>query len=163
MFSHDTKGGFFPDIEQAKSYNKDDPNADLYSILDQIEDYRKDGVFHIRLCYDELAEDNFPCNEWTQSSNFVEDPNITDFNAIDITFKQRGDGGMFGGIGLNSPENSGSTLIDDMPHSGNWWSAIGAISQHGTGLPGPHPTVVRKVELYLAISNSHKFIKTKIK
>ena len=159
VFSHDTKGGFFPDIEKAKSYNKDDPNADLYSILDQIEEYRKDGVFHIRLCYDELAEDNFPCNEWTQSSNFVENPNITDFHAIDITFKNRGDGGTFGGIGV-SPESKGRTLIDDTPHDGNWWSAIGAIAQHGTGIPGPHPTVVRKVELYLAISKNAKFIKT---
>ena len=148
VFSHESAGGYFPDIEQAKSYNKDDPNADLYSILDQIENYRKDGVFHIRICYDELAEDNFPCNEWTQSSNFVEETNVTDFNAFDITFKQSGDGGTFGGLGL-SPPSSSYTLV----HSSNYWFSIGSIVQVDIGIAGPYPTFVKKVELYLAISN----------
>ena len=152
VFSHDSAGGYFPDIEQAKSYNKDDPNADLYSILDQIENYRKDGVFHIRICYDELADDSFPCNEWTQSSNFVEETNVTDFNALDITFKQSGDGGIFAGLGL-SPPSSSYTLVDDLPHSSNYWFSIGSIIQVDIGMAGPYPTHVKKVELYLAISN----------
>ena len=76
--------------------------------MDQVENYRKDGVFHIRICYDELAEDGFPCNEWTQSSNFVEETNVTDFNALDITFKQSGDGGTFGGLGLSPARSSSS-------------------------------------------------------
>ena len=135
VFSHDSEGGFFPDTESAKSYNKDDPNADLYSILDQIENYRKDGVFHIRICYDELAEDNFPCNEWTQSSNFVEETNITDFKAIEITFKA-GDGGTFGGLGF-CPSCSSYTLIDDTPHTYNYYYSIGSIIQLGIGFYGP--------------------------
>ena len=63
VLNHDTAGGYFKDLDQARSHNSDDPDAPLYSILDQVENFRMDGVFHIRICYKELSQD-FPCNEW---------------------------------------------------------------------------------------------------
>ena len=152
VFSHDTAGGtaLFKNLEDARNFNADDPDADLYSILDQVENYRKDGVFHIRICYEELNKP-FPCNEWTQSSNFVEESEITDFEKIELTWKESGTGGAFGGLG-RSPASSCCNLIDDLPDHGNWFFSIGTITNWGEGIPGPQPHSVNKVELYLAAS-----------
>ena len=153
VFSHNSAGGLFPSVESAKSYNADDPDADLYSILDQIENYRRDGVFHIKLCYEELSSKfEFPCNEWTQSSNMLEESDITDFNPIRISFPESGIGGSFGGLGINQQGQRQHTLIDDLPNQGNYWYAIGCKSGNfGKGIPGPHPETVVKVELFLYV------------
>jgi hypothetical protein len=155
VFSHNVTGGFFPTVEDAKSYNADDPDADLYSRLDHIEKYRKEGVFHIRICYKELDEFDFPCNEWTQSSNFVKEVNITDYEEIDITFDESGNGGNFVGLGL-SPSSHSNTLVDADPHGGTWSFCIGCIKGYpnpsGASMPGPFDRVIQKVELYLAQS-----------
>ena len=148
VLNHDTAKGYFKDLDEAKSHNADDPNADLYSILDQVERFRMNGVFHIRICYAELPDD-FPCNEWKQSSNFVEESEITDFEEIEITYPESGTGGVFGGLGL-SPVSFCCNLIDDLPDHGNWFYSVGTLTAYGKGLPGPHPITVRQVELYLA-------------
>ena len=150
VLSHDTAYGYFANLEQAKSHNADDPEAPLYSILDQVENFRKEGVFHVKVCYRELPPAN-PCNEWKQSSNFVEEADITDFDPIELTWKESGTGGEFGGLGL-SPASFSVNLIDDLPHHGNWWWSIGTLASFGKGLPGPHPNDVRKVELYVGAS-----------
>ena len=92
VFHQDAKaGGMFPsgngaNRKQVLKWNEEDPMADRRSILYRMEDYRgKDGLFHIRLCYPEYSEP-FPCNEWTQSSNFVEDTEIANFTALELTY-----------------------------------------------------------------------------
>ena len=147
VLSHDTAFGYFANLEQAKSHNAHDPEAPLYSILDQVENFRMDGIFHIKVCYRELPPAN-PCNEWTQSSNFVEESVITDFKPIDLTWTVSGTGGVFGGLGL-SPASFCCNLIDDLPDHVNWFWSIGTIAGFGKGLPGPAFHDVRKVELYL--------------
>ena len=70
VYQHNSAGGFFANEKAARSSNPTDPSADLYSILDRVEDFRKDGVFHIRICWPEVESgliSGFPCNEWTQS------------------------------------------------------------------------------------------------
>ena len=149
VFSHDVTGGYFPDLESGKSYNKDSPDETLYSVLDQMEKYRRNGVFHIRICYPGIYEPEFPCNEWKQSSNMVEEDVITDYIPIRISFPESGNGGVFGGLGLTTLDFGG--LIDDRPGAmGEWWYCIGCTQNFGIGFPGPHPTPVKKVELYLA-------------
>ena len=59
-----------------------------------------EGVFHFKLCYPELAED-FPCNEWTQSSNPLTQQTITGFAGITVTWNTNGIGGPFQGLGLS--------------------------------------------------------------
>ena len=44
VFSHDVTGGLFPNVESAKSYNADNPDEKLYSILDQIEKHVQSHV-----------------------------------------------------------------------------------------------------------------------
>ena len=68
------------------SWNTDEPDSLRYSILDQMEKYRKNGVFHLRICFPDYTEDEFPCNEWEQSSNFVLETTVSGFKAIRLTF-----------------------------------------------------------------------------
>ena len=106
-------------------------------------------VFHFKLCYPEMAED-FPCNEWTQSSNPLTQQTITGFAGINVTWNTNGIRGPFQGLGL-SPPSFHVNLIDAAPDSPNRWYSIGPIRYYGEKtVPGPytspeHP--VKKVEL----------------
>ena len=157
VFSHDVAGRFFPSKHEAKNWNADNPDADLYSILDQVENYRKNGVFHIRLCVPELASKyDFPCNEWTQSSNFVEEIEVTDFEEIELTMKGPS-WQSFAGLAL-APKRR-HTLIASIP--GNYWFSIGCQAPYNWGIYGPSgadPYEIHKIELYLAIGKKEKIV-----
>ena len=52
VFSHDTAGGLFTSSQDALSRNQDNPQASLFSTLDQLESYRNaEGNFHFKICY----------------------------------------------------------------------------------------------------------------
>ena len=59
VFNHNTAGGFFDasnSPDDVLSKNPTDPNADLYSILDTLENYRDaDGKFTLKICYPEYT------------------------------------------------------------------------------------------------------------
>ena len=131
-------------MEEAKNKNPDDENADLFSILGQLERYRRcSGIFHFKLCYPELAENfTFPCNEWTQFNNPVSDSMIKDFQEVKLTFKDN-----FQGIGMNEIQKW-RTLINHKPFEYSEFFSIGAPSWM-TEVPGPYPIWVGKVELYV--------------
>ena len=111
VYNQQHAGGYFPPppaknspgtgeaFNEIFSYNEDDPDALRFSILGQIEKYRKNGALHIRLCYPEYTE-YFPCNEWTQTSNFMQDEVITDYNPIRITYTQSDSQNDFDGLNI---------------------------------------------------------------
>jgi hypothetical protein len=114
----------------------------------------KDGVFHFKLCYPELTQFEFPCNEWKQTSNPVTESTITGFEGITLTFKNSLVG-PFRGLGL-SPPSFGYNLIDNSPSSSYWWYSIGTLNHFGGSdtfpgpfAPGSNPeyTPVKMVEL----------------
>ena len=113
-----------------------------------------EGVFHFKLCYPELAED-FPCNEWTQSSNPLTQQTITGFAGITVTWNTNGIGGPFQGLGL-SPLSFSDNLIDAAPDISFWWYSIGTLTNYPreTGsdtVPGPYniqkENAIKKVQL----------------
>ena len=55
VFSHDTSGGVFESEDDALRKNPEDPDALLYSVLDQLEKFRSKIGFHYKLCYPEFA------------------------------------------------------------------------------------------------------------
>ena len=59
IFSHNTSGGLFKSIEDALSKNVDDPEALLFSRLNQLDDLRSAGGFHFAVCYPELIEGTY--------------------------------------------------------------------------------------------------------
>ena len=147
FFNHDLAGGYFPDKEEAYNYNEDDPDAELYSILNQMEEFRKDGVFHIRQCYPTLTSFDPPCNEWTQSSNFAEEEAISDFKPITINWEDlySWSPGKFNG--LKKARQSWPYYFVESTY---WWFALGFRWSWWGGISQSYPTYVTKVELYLA-------------
>ena len=160
MFNHDPSGGLFTSYADVGSKNPQEPDNKLFSILNQLENYRNsEGKFQYKLCYPDLTtgRDGKTCNEWIQSSNLYTDSTITDFEAISLAFDKDSYNEDWIGLGKNSDGNDGSAIISDTPFKGNWFSAIGAKSYHGGigKIPGPNPFPTSKVELYaLAAANS---------
>ena len=146
VFGHDTAGGLFSRREDALTKNKDNPDAQLFSILNQLENYRgSDGNFQFKLCYPELNK----CNVWIQSSNPATETTIRGFEPISLAFKTNGIGAAWAGLGKSS---SDSVLTDDAPAYGSWYSAIGAFT-YWPGkptIPGPRgENGITKVNLYV--------------
>ena len=138
IFGHNTAGGLFSSRADALSKNPDDPNANLFSILDKLENYRgNDGNFQFKLCYLEVGK----CNEWFQSSNPATETTIRGFRAISLDFTRNGAGGAWAGLGKSSPISYAETLIDDSPAARNWHCAIGSCAYWPgkTLIPGPTP------------------------
>ena len=155
MFAHNTSGGLFADLEDAKNKNSEQENSTLFSILDQLEKFRDtQGNFQFKICYPELTYTPIsPCNEWVQSSNPLYESTITGFKSLRIAFPKTSIGGSFTGLALSS---SGFTLIDKTPSHSHWFFAIGALQYWGgkDTIPGPHNSngwadAVRNVELFV--------------
>ena len=147
VFGHDTAGGLFSRREDALTENEDNPYANLFSILNQLEQYRgSDGNFQFKLCYPELNK----CNVWIQSSNPATETTIRGFKPISLEFTVNGIGGAWAGLGKSSSDME--VLIDDAPAYKNWHSAIGACA-YWPGkpkIPGPRgENGITKVNLYV--------------
>ena len=155
MFYHNTRGGFFSSEADALRKNVDNPNADLFSILDQLEDYRTGGLFHFKLCYPEKVSFGDGCNEWKQTSNPALESTKTGFQPISLSFKQNSYQQNWVGLGKDV-SGSTPTFIDDAPTRTNWYTAIGAyIGFFGstTEIPAPFPHGVSIVELSVKVKS----------
>lgn len=157
IYSLNTTGGLFANLDEAKKKNIDDPEADLFSVLYQLGSMRnREGVYHFKVCYPELASstNNFPCNEWTQTSNPLEESTITGFAAVNLTWTKDGRNDNFHGLGLSSC-CSHANLIDGNPFVDYWYS-IGSLVYWGcaTCVTGPVRIPVKMVELYVLYTPS---------
>ena len=143
------------------SKNSDNPSADLYSILDQLENFKSCDGFHFKLCYPELigVNEGDGCNEWIQTSNPATESTITGFKPISLSFSNNSYLNSWAGIGKDISGRN-STFIDDVPNEKYWFTAIGSYSYYPstqTTIPGPRNQTdlslntfgVHQVELYV--------------
>jgi len=147
IFSHNTRGGLFASDVDALKKNPENPSADLYSILYQLESFRTPEGFHFKICYPELNG----CNLWIQTSNPAQEWNIEGFQAVHLSFQDNGNNTNWTGLGKN--KYGGKTIIDDQPNNSIWWTAIGAKQFYPNNkgsrtIPGPLTNHVKKVELW---------------
>merc|ERR1719347_2514099 len=104
------------------------------------------GVFHFKLCYPDLTQHEFPCNEWKQSSNPVTHSQVEDFVALRLTWPLRADGQPF--VGLMS-SNTGQNLMDDNPSEDYWWNSVGTIKDYEGKILGPGNITVTRKQLFV--------------
>ena len=152
VFSHNASFGAFADVEDVKLKNPFDPTAPLYSFLNNLDTLkRKEDSYQLRLCYPELTQYPFPCNEWIQSKNPLETTSKTNLDtAITITFDSNGIGNQnFKGLGTNRVGKDTWSIIDGSPTSINFWLALGLKQIFNDKIPGPIGVWVSKVELYM--------------
>jgi len=98
--------------------NSEDPDADNYAILNQLEQFRSnDGKFYFKLTWPNADED--VTYEWSQNSNpLLED--VAGYEPIHVPFTGRGWGGL-------EPSHMG--LMDGAvlgTYKGNWFYSVGA-------------------------------------
>ena len=158
VFSHDTSGGLFSKKDQVLKSNPENSDADLYSILYRLEEFRNsERNFQFKLCYPEIIGiGGKSCNEWIQSSNPATDSDITGFKPISMAFVKNSINQEWKGLGINLVGNQRYSLIDVAPSHSFWFTAIGAFSnwRGADKIPGPRvepyssksPTT--KVELF---------------
>ena len=145
------KNGFFANHVDAHNKNPGNESAEMFSILDQLEEFRDcDGNFHFKICYPELAENfSFPCNEWIQSRNPFNEKLLRGYKPINITFQSATQD--FNGLGL-SARGRGDSFIDDAPFLKNDFErafSIGSLRGKDGKFPGPPPYFVEQVELFI--------------
>ena len=156
VFSHDTAGGLFTSSQDALSRNHDNPQASLFSTLDQLESYRNaEGNFHFKICYPEVQTFHGlgHCNEWLQASNPTTEGTITGYERIHLAFPSNGAGRAWGGLGRS--EDTETSLLDDTGSSPSGWMAVGATEYYQPSketIPGPWSLPIdgiKKIELYV--------------
>ena len=135
-------GGYFEnDAEDILTgINKDNPDAYLYSRLDEIDSLNNGESYHFK--YVQHDQDNGDSSyEWIQSSN----PAIS--STIDGYVPVHADQSFYG-IGLNVESHRQWAIIDSSPTSSNFHLAIGQRSSWNSGLLGWDGKASR-IELYM--------------
>ena len=147
VFRQDSSNGaFFSSANswaEARRTNDDNPQADKYSILNTVENYKLNGKYTFKLTYPKLGLHNI----WSQRNNPVNDPGtggVDSYIGIDIQMTSNG----WGGLERYDPQNS--TFLDGtLVPQGNWYYAIGSKSwSSSTTFPG-YNAPVDEVELWI--------------
>ena len=153
--------------------NPGNPNADLYSILGQLDHLKIENNFYFRLCYPELkGKDNSSCNYWSQSSNPATDSKISGFKPISLAFTKNSYLKEWKGLGKNIKKYAEDTYIDDAPNQFYWYSAVGAFrfwpDKNKPTIPGPRlepdpakRSAITKVDLHAYNEERKLILKTK--
>jgi len=121
------------------SVNPDDPTAQNFAILDQLENYRltsgsSQGSFQFKLRWPALGS-----NEWIQSSNPVQSTTVLGYKDVNVDYTAH----TWSGLQTGSPY-----AILDGSSSGEWYYAVGSFQVWGGAIPaneGASPVV----ELYV--------------
>ena len=126
IFNQNTVGGYFADANDVISKNPTNPTANLYSILNRLEEFRASGAFRMKI--------NWPghslYNEWSQTSNPTVYQPVTGYSPITIQAPTDSWGGLERYV-----ENS-NCYMDGSIGIGDWWFAIGSYAPYtGGGIP----------------------------
>jgi hypothetical protein len=137
---HKTTAGLFANDTEALNKNADDTDAEIYSVLGRLEEFKRDNKFEFWLHYPEVNTSEGG-NHWTQTSNPTTD-SIADYTPITINDTTQRWGGL--------EKSNSRTLINGSVGHNNWFYAIGSKSywpSNGT-IPGPS-TGITEVYLYI--------------
>ena len=142
---------FFVDINEANSFNSGslDPDSEFkYSILDQLETFRRDdNTLRFKIIYFNNIGDVIDEAVWEQDSNPVtSDPNVViGFNLLSGATTDP----LFGGLSTFGPAVGNKVFYQGYPSSGAFWWTVGTNYAFNTvGMPGPENFTAISVKLY---------------
>jgi hypothetical protein len=135
IFKHNINGGYYSNAT-ARSFNVMSPTSNLYSILDKLENFRKDGIFTLKI--------NWPLNKsiyniWSQTSNFTSQP-VAGYTPINIQATEN----LWGGLEYNG----GITFADGTVNHVNWYYSIGSTGAWNNAIPSNN-SAVTEVDLWV--------------
>jgi plastocyanin len=113
--------------------NAGNDTADTYSILDELENYRKvNGEFEFKLIWPEHEGTN--SQQWIQKSNPATSTHVAGYKEVDVPFTTSNWDGL-------SRSSDASTLLDGSSSHTHWYYAVGSNNEYEQGgvkgMPGP--------------------------
>jgi len=148
LFNHDySNNALFANDAEALSINENDPGIDKekYSILNKIDEFKRNNEYEFRLYYPELSAGSNK-NHWKQTLNPVISSSNTSpvpgYIAIDVQMTAS----AWGGLEKNNDNNS--SFMDGSVNNAMWWYAIGAKQNYQSKIPAEN-TVVDKISLFI--------------
>lgn len=133
--------------------NSTDPNNNNYSILNELENYRFEGTFELKLSWPKNAE--LQSQQWKQSSN----PYLIQERGVVLGYEPIScphSANLWGGLQYDEDTCvlSGSSKADVRDLS---FYAIGSYVDYQGGIAGPEG-VVQQVELHVKNANTNKWV-----
>lgn len=148
LFNHDYPNGtLFANDAEALSINENDPGIDKekYSILNKIDEFKRNNEYEFRLYYPELSAGSNK-NHWKQTLNPVISSSntspVSGYIAIDVQMTAN----LWGGLEKNNDNNA--SFMDGSVNNAMWWYAIGAKQNYQSKIPAEN-TVVDKISLFI--------------
>ncbi|PIK16079.1 fibrinogen-like YCDxxxxGGGW domain-containing protein [Halobacteriovorax sp. JY17] len=146
VFKHNTAGGYFSSLTDAKSKNVTAPNGNLYSILDKMDALKSAHGLTFR--YRDTTNGNQ--NIWFQRSNPVYDTKVMGYRPIEIENSSNYWAGLENGNRLsNGRNNTNKSLLDGSVEHSNWWYSVGATVAHSGNIPAFNSVSTDEVELFV--------------
>lgn len=143
VFNHNTAGGYWTSDAEADNHNQSNPGISThkYSILNKIDDFKKDGKYEFRLFYPQFND----YNHWKQSFDprSGESPirPVQGYEPIYIF----GNEYYWGGLNKDSGEHS---YLDGSVNHRYWYYSIGQNKPWAGGIPSNTPPT-NQVSLYI--------------
>ena len=154
VLHHHTDGGYFASLAASANSNQNDPNHNLYSILNLLDNFESGSRFTFRLFYPGPNARNI----WSQMTNPTSDTDVWGYRDISIDSASRFWGGLERSNRSNGINNTNRSLLDGSVGHNDWWYAIGSTAVYETGIPGPavpSGDVVNEVDLYIHDGGLH--------
>ncbi|WP_417336575.1 fibrinogen-like YCDxxxxGGGW domain-containing protein [Halobacteriovorax marinus] len=146
VFKHNTVGGYFTDLDDAKLKNQTTPTADLYSILQYMENLKSSHG----LTFKYRDTTNALQNIWFQRSNPLYDTSVMGYRPIEIAYSSNFWGGLENGNRDSSGlKNANKSLLDGSVEHTNWWYSVGATTNHNGNIPSFNNLSTDEVELWV--------------
>lgn len=148
VFRHNIDGGYFASLAASLNSNQNDPNHNLYSILNLLDSFKSENRLTFRLYYPQSGTRNI----WSQMTNPTHDTDVWGYRGLIIDASSRYWGGLELSNRAGGVTNTNRSIIDGSVGHNDWWYAIGTTSAYGAGIPGPaipSNDVVTEVELYV--------------
>ncbi|TNF26797.1 MAG: hypothetical protein EP329_20620 [Deltaproteobacteria bacterium] len=154
IYYQDTAAGYFAETDFTK--NKDNPDALLYAILDDLEDFRRGGAFELAMFWPGV--DYTLPQHWSQTSNPVTDPlgaTPTGVVNLEVSYTSNTNNGVWSGLQRNATPLGGQPCILDgtLNPLTNWYYAVGTtycwVGPAPKCQPGPGGVPQQRAELWV--------------
>ena len=143
VFNHNIVDGYFADSTEAISKNISNPSANLYSILNQLDEFKANNRYIFRINWPGYVQRNI----WMQSSNPLISQPVAGYVPLSIDTSTEG----WGGIERDCTVGCSNTFMDGTIGTSNYFYAIGQYGVWTGGLPASYEVSmvgVQQVQLW---------------
>jgi hypothetical protein len=128
VYNHNIAGGYFANAADVPSKNPGTPTANLYSILNKLDDFKSNGRYIFKINWPGYN----PRNIWAQTTNPTIDQAVAGYVPLSVNSTTN----YWAGLERNCAIGCASSYIDGSVNHANWFYALGSYAAYGTGPAG---------------------------